>query len=129
MILFGNLYSIFKARHRKNGKSYIFNRRSYRFWRFIPHTIYFCAVFTFTFSHHHFADTILLVVTCPMIFWCISILLRPKLGLDRLRKIAVCSEYLKTLFNEHLKLTIFLTTAFYLYPLISLYRNSSLFFR
>lgn len=122
-----NVICLLKSTWNRKGKSYIFRRRNYRFWRFLPHLIYFCAIFTFTLSHHNYPDLLLLLVTCPMIFWCFALLLRQPLQMDHFRRVEFASDWWREFFNRHVTGAVMLSTAFYLYPVISLYRNVILF--
>ena len=117
----GNFISVW-TRARKRTKSYVFNRRRFRFWKFLPHLIYFCAVFTFTFSHHNFSDVIILIVTCPMVFWSISLLLRKPLKMDDSRYVDDAFKWTVGMFRNNFKYALVMTFPFYLYPIIYFYR-------
>jgi len=126
LVALTHVISILKSR-RIARKSYVFNRRSYRFWRFLPHLVYFGAIFCFTLAHHTYPDLLILLVTSPLIFWSAALLLRKPLEMDTTRSFVLVTDWLKHFVDRHLVYAIVLSTAFYMYPVIGLYRNLGLF--
>ena len=113
-----SIASFFKGFFRKKHKlAFVHNRRYYLLRRILPHYIYLSIMLIFAHFHGQLTDLLLLLITCPVIFWNFIFLLQKRINMNQMDQFGLVTNWIRVFSKQNFNISALFITVISIRPL------------
>ena len=113
-----SIASFFKGFFRKKHKlAFVHNRRYYLLRRILPHYIYLSIMLIFAHFHGQLTDLLLLLITCPVIFWNFIFLLQKRINMNQMDQFGLVTNWIKVFSKQNFNISVIFIIVISIRPL------------
>ena len=113
-----SIATFFKGFFRKKHKlAFVHNRRYYLLRRILPHYIYLSIMLIFAHFHGQLTDLLLLLITCPVIFWNFIFLLQKRINTNQMDQYGLVTNWIKIFSKQNFNISVIFIIVISIRPL------------
>lgn len=102
-----SIASFFKGFFRQKHKlAFVHNRRYNLLRRILPHYIYLSIMLIFAHFHGQLTDLLLLLITCPVIFWNFVFLLQKRVNMNQIDQFGLVTNWIKIFSKQNFNISV-----------------------
>lgn len=102
-----SIASFFKGFFRKKHKlAFVHNRRYNLLRRILPHYIYLSIMLIFAHFHGQLTDLLLLLITCPVIFWNFVFLIQKRINMNQMDQFGLVTNWIKIFSKQNFNISV-----------------------
>ena len=113
-----SIASFFKGFFRQKHKlASVHNRRYNLLRRILPHYIYLSIMLIFAHFHGQLTDLLLLLITCPVIFWNFVFLLQKRVNMNQMDQFGLVTNWIKIFSKQNFNISVIFVIVISIRPL------------
>ena len=113
-----SIASFFKGFFRQKHKlAFVHNRRYNLLRRILPHYIYLSIMLIFAHFHGQLTDLLLLLITCPVIFWNFVFLLQKRVNMNQMDQFGLVTNWIKIFSKQNFNISVIFIIVISIRPL------------
>ena len=113
-----SIASFFKGFFRQKHKlAFVHNRRYNLLRRILPHYIYLSIMLIFAHFHGQLTDLLLLLITCPVIFWNFVFLLQKRVNMNQMDQFGLVTNWIKIFSKQNFNISVIFVIVLSIRPL------------
>jgi len=113
-----SIASFFKGFFRQKHKlAFVHNRRYNLLRRILPHYIYLSIMLIFAHFHGQLTDLLLLLITCPVIFWNFVFLLQKRVNMNQMDQFGLVTNWIKIFSKQNFNISVIFVIVISIRPL------------